>query len=79
MRFKANVTSLESLRNLWIGETETVGRRTHWGSKGFVNLSYRSRKDNGDVRTLANVGPILGDFGEFAPGDEPYGEMFAVE
>jgi hypothetical protein len=47
--------------------------------RGSVNLSRLRRKDGRKKRPSERVGRILGDFGEFAPGNESRRELFAIE
>jgi hypothetical protein len=42
-------------------------------------LSRLSRKDGRKKSSSERVGRILGDFGEFAPGNESRRELFAIE
>lgn len=57
-----------------LAEPQPAMRRT-----GFVNLSSRSGKGGRDPRALKSRGRILGKLSDFAPGDKPGGELFAIE
>jgi hypothetical protein len=47
--------------------------------EGFVNLSRVRREDGGKEHPSESRGRISGDFGDFAPCDEPCCELFAKE
>ena len=57
----------------------TVLKPVNWKRYGSVNLSRLRRKDGRKRRPSERVGRILGDFGEFAPGNESRRELFAIE
>lgn len=47
--------------------------------EGSVNLWRLMRKDGRKMRPSERAGRILGDFGEFTPGNESRRELFAIE
>jgi hypothetical protein len=73
----ANLAAIEAINN--DRETPIKIRQSKFSTIGSVSLSRLRRKDGRKKRPSGHVGRILGDFGEFAPGNESHRELCAIE